>query len=49
MQEALLISQIVLWIVVLIVAGLELALLRQVGVLHERIAPLGALTCGVGR
>jgi hypothetical protein len=48
MQEALLISQIVLWIVVLVVAGLQLALLRQVGVLHERIAPLGALTLDKG-
>ncbi|HSD11436.1 MAG TPA: methylamine dehydrogenase accessory protein MauD [Candidatus Binatia bacterium] len=48
MQEALLISQIVLWVVVLVVAGLELALLRQVGVLHERVAPLGALTLDKG-
>jgi methylamine dehydrogenase accessory protein MauD len=48
MQEALLISQIVLWIVVLLVAGLQLVLLRQVGVLHERIAPLGALTLDQG-
>jgi methylamine dehydrogenase accessory protein MauD len=48
MLQALLISQVVLWILMLVMAGLQLALLRQVGVLHERIAPMGALTLDKG-
>ncbi|HUY83067.1 MAG TPA: methylamine dehydrogenase accessory protein MauD [Steroidobacteraceae bacterium] len=36
-------SQIVLWIAVLGLGVLCLALARQIGVLHERIAPAGAL------
>jgi methylamine dehydrogenase accessory protein MauD len=37
-------SQIVLWIAVLVLAIICIALARQVGVLHQRIAPAGALT-----
>ena len=37
-------SQILLWAAVVIQAVLIAALARQVGVLHERIAPAGALT-----
>jgi methylamine dehydrogenase accessory protein MauD len=37
-----------LWIVVLLLAVAVLALTRQVGVLHERIAPVGALVVGRG-
>ncbi len=48
MFEALLISQIVLWIAVLGLAAVVLALTRQIGVLHERIAPMGALTIDRG-
>jgi methylamine dehydrogenase accessory protein MauD len=48
MGEALLISQIALWVLLLIMAGLQLALLRQIGVIHERIAPMGALTLDKG-
>ncbi len=48
MMEALFISQAVLWVLVLVMAGLQLALLRQIGVLHERIAPMGALTIDKG-
>lgn len=48
MSEALLISQIALWVLLLIMAGLQLALLRQIGVIHERIAPMGALTLDKG-
>jgi len=48
MLTALVISQIVLWILLLVVVAVQLALLRQVGVLHERIAPLGALTIDKG-
>jgi methylamine dehydrogenase accessory protein MauD len=43
MLNALLISQLVSWIVVLALAATVLALARQIGVLHERVAPLGAL------
>ena len=48
MLEALLISQIVLWIALLGLAAVVLALIRQIGVLHERIAPMGALTIDRG-
>jgi methylamine dehydrogenase accessory protein MauD len=41
--EALLISNIVLWIVVVVLGLLVFALARQVGILHERVAPAGAL------
>lgn len=37
-------SQILLWIAVAVLGVLVAALARQVGVLHERIAPAGALT-----
>lgn len=43
MTEALLISNIVLWCLVIGLALLVFALARQVGVLHERVAPAGAL------
>ena len=37
-------SQILLWAAVIVLAVLVAALARQVGILHERIAPAGALT-----
>lgn len=43
MPEAMIISNIVLWVVVVILALLVFALTRQVGILHERVAPAGAL------
>lgn len=46
MESALIASNIALWIAVVALAALLLALLRQVGVLHERIAPAGALMGG---
>jgi len=42
------ISVIVLWIVVLSLLVIVLALTRQLGVLHERIAPVGALMLNRG-
>jgi methylamine dehydrogenase accessory protein MauD len=45
-DDALIVSNALLWIAVVCLAGVVLALLRQVGILHERIAPAGAL---VGR
>jgi len=41
--DALLVSTIALWIVVVVLAGVVAALVRQVGVLYERVAPAGAL------
>lgn len=43
MTDALLISNAVLWCVVIALALVVLALARQVGVLHERVSPAGAL------
>ena len=48
MQETLLISNVVLWMVVAILAIVVFALARQVGVLYERIAPAGALMISQG-
>jgi len=47
-MTALLISNIVLWVVVLALLAVVLALTRQLGVLHERIAPVGALMLNRG-
>lgn len=43
MTEALVVSNIILWIVVLALLLAVLALARQVGILYERVAPMGAL------
>ena len=43
MVEVLVISNIILWIVVVVLALLVFALTRQVGILYERVAPAGAL------
>lgn len=37
-------SQILLWAVVIVLTVMVAALARQIGILHERIAPAGALT-----
>jgi methylamine dehydrogenase accessory protein MauD len=47
-MSALAISNVVLWIVVLALLAVVLALTRQIGVLHERIAPAGALMINRG-
>ena len=47
-MTALAISNIVLWVVVLALLVVVLALTRQLGVLHERIAPVGALMLNKG-
>lgn len=44
----LLVSQTMLWIVVGLLAVTVIALARQIGVLHERIAPVGALAMSQG-
>jgi len=45
---ALAVSNIVLWVLVLVLAAVVLALTRQLGVLHQRIAPAGALMLNRG-
>ena len=44
----LLINDVLLWAVVIFLSVAVLALARQVGVLHERVAPVGALIQGRG-
>jgi methylamine dehydrogenase accessory protein MauD len=41
--ETLLVSNIALWCVVIVLTIVVVALARQVGILHERVAPAGAL------
>lgn len=48
MTEALVVSNIVLWVAVLALLGTVFALARQIGVLYERIAPMGALMLDSG-
>ncbi len=48
MIQALVVSQAVLLLLVVALAGVVLALARQVGVLHERVAPAGALALSGG-
>lgn len=43
MSEALVISNILLWIAVVVLGLVVFALTRQIGVLYERVAPAGAL------
>jgi methylamine dehydrogenase accessory protein MauD len=47
-MTALAVSNLVLWALVLALAGVVLALTRQLGVLHQRIAPAGALMLNRG-
>lgn len=42
--EFLLYSNILLWLVVLALGAVVFGMVRQIGVLHERVAPMGALT-----
>ncbi len=44
MIDALVVSNIVLWLIVVGLAVTVFALVRQIGVLHERITPAGALS-----
>ncbi len=48
MIDALIVSNLVLWVLVLVLAAVVLALVRQIGVLHERVAPAGALAVVAG-
>jgi methylamine dehydrogenase accessory protein MauD len=44
--QALVVSNLVLWVAVVVLACVVLALVRQIGVLYERVAPAGALALG---
>ncbi|MDT3679293.1 MAG: methylamine dehydrogenase accessory protein MauD [Burkholderiaceae bacterium] len=48
MTEALIVSNLVLWAAVLALLATVYALARQIGVLYERIAPMGALMLDAG-
>ncbi len=43
METTLIISNLLLWIVIVVLLIVVYALARQIGVLHERVAPVGAL------
>jgi methylamine dehydrogenase accessory protein MauD len=47
-EQALLVSNLVLWSVVVVLAIAVVALTRQIGILYERVAPAGALMMGRG-
>lgn len=48
MINTLIISNILLWVLVLVLVAVVFALVRQIGVLYERVAPAGALMAGKG-
>ena len=48
MIEALVVSNALLWVAVAVLTFIVVALARQVGILHERVAPVGALATAQG-
>jgi methylamine dehydrogenase accessory protein MauD len=48
MNDALIVSNILLWIAVLALLVVVIALSRQIGILYERVAPMGALMMDAG-
>ena len=48
MNEALMVSNVRLWIAVLVLLVAVIALSRQIGILYERVAPMGALVMDTG-
>jgi len=48
MEQALLASNLLLWVAVLALGAVVFALVRQIGVLYERVAPAGALMLAGG-
>lgn len=48
MVEALIVSNVALWLIVVALSVVVVVLVRQIGVLHERVAPAGALVTGSG-
>jgi methylamine dehydrogenase accessory protein MauD len=47
-MTALAVSNVVAWLAIVVLSGILLAVVRQLGVLHERIAPAGALMLAKG-
>ena len=47
-MDALIVSNVVLWVLVIGLTLVVFALTRQIGVLHERVSPAGALTLSGG-
>jgi methylamine dehydrogenase accessory protein MauD len=47
-MSALLVSHVILWLIVVVLCFVVFALMRQIGVLHERVFPAGALMTGHG-
>jgi methylamine dehydrogenase accessory protein MauD len=47
-MSALLVSHVILWLLVVVLCFVVFALMRQIGVLHERVFPAGALMTGRG-
>ena len=43
MSDAVIVSQGLLWLAVMVLSAVVLALARQIGLLHDRLAPVGAL------
>ncbi len=48
MNQALMVSNALLWIAVLVLLVAVIALSRQIGILYERVAPMGALVMDTG-
>jgi methylamine dehydrogenase accessory protein MauD len=48
MVEALIVSNLILWVVVIALVVAVIALTRQIGILYERVAPMGALMMDTG-
>ena len=48
MMQALIVSNVLLWVAVLSLLVVVIALSRQIGILYERIAPMGALMLDSG-
>ncbi len=47
-MDALVVSNILLWVTVVVLCFVVLALTRQIGILHERVTPVGALATQQG-
>jgi methylamine dehydrogenase accessory protein MauD len=48
MTDALLVSNVLLWVLLVALGVVVVALTRQIGLLHERLAPVGALATRAG-
>ena len=48
MMDALIVSNVLLWVLVCVLSLVIVALTRQIGLLHERVAPVGALAVDRG-